>query len=100
MNDPVEQIKNIANMDDFLNFVIQLAEDAKEHPEEWANTTITAYLVKLASWIDKWHVNHLRFCIYLNCVREPKSFYTDAVNILKYFTHRICFQFEAPEKFV
>ena len=41
MTDPIEQINNISNMDDFLNFVLQLAKDAKEHPEEWANTTIT-----------------------------------------------------------
>ena len=52
MTDPIEQINNISNVDDFLNFVIQLAKDAKEHPEEWANTTITDYLGQIASWID------------------------------------------------
>ena len=52
MTDPIEQINNISNMDDFLNFVIQLAKDAKEHPEEWVNTTITDYLGQIASWID------------------------------------------------
>lgn len=52
MTDPIEQINNISNMDDFLNFVIQLAKDAKEHPEEWANTAITDYLGQMASWIE------------------------------------------------
>lgn len=52
MENPVEQINHIANLDDFLNFVIQLAMDAKEHPEEWANTTITDYLGQMASWVD------------------------------------------------
>ena len=28
MENPVEQINNIANMDDFLNFVVQLAMDS------------------------------------------------------------------------
>ena len=44
MENPAEQINNITNMDDFLNFVVRLAMDSKEHPEEWANTTITDYL--------------------------------------------------------
>lgn len=52
MKNPEEFINNIANMDDFLNFVIQLAIDAKEHPDEWANTNITDYLGQMASWID------------------------------------------------
>lgn len=52
----VEQMSNIANMDDFLNFVIQLAMDAKDHPEEWANTTITDYLGQMASWVDDCYV--------------------------------------------
>lgn len=52
MTDPIEQINNISNMDDLLNFVIQLSKDAKEHPEEWTNITITDYLGQIASWID------------------------------------------------
>lgn len=52
MKNPVELINRIANMDDFLNFVVQLAMNAKEHPEEWANTTITDYLGQIASWVD------------------------------------------------
>lgn len=52
MKNPIEQINNIANMDDFLTFVVQLAMDAKEHPEEWKNTTITDYLGQMASWMD------------------------------------------------
>ena len=46
MENPVEQINNIAN------FVVKLAMDSKEHPEEWANTTITDYLGQMASWVD------------------------------------------------
>ena len=34
MNNPVEKINNIKDMDDFLNFVVALARDADEHPEE------------------------------------------------------------------
>lgn len=52
MENSVEMINNIANMDDFLNFVVQLAMDSKEHPEEWENTTITDYLGQMASWVD------------------------------------------------
>ncbi len=52
MKNMVEQIDSIANMDDFLSFVVQLAMDAKEHPDEWVNTTITDYLGQMASWLD------------------------------------------------
>lgn len=52
MENPVELINSIANMDDFLAFLVQLAMDAKEHPEEWANITITDYLGQMANWID------------------------------------------------
>lgn len=52
MENPVEQINNIVNMDDFLNFVVRLAIDSKKHPEEWANITITDYLGQIASWVD------------------------------------------------
>lgn len=47
MNNPVEQINAIKNMDDFLNFVVALAMDAKENPSEWANKT----LAKLFSYL-------------------------------------------------
>ena len=52
MKNPVERIHQIENMDDFLTFVVELAMDAKEHPEEWANSTITDYLGQMASWVD------------------------------------------------
>ena len=52
MENPVEQgIQTI-----FLNFVIQLSKDAKEHPEEWASTTITDYLERMASWLDDCYI--------------------------------------------
>lgn len=57
MKNPVEQINNIANMDDFLTFVVQLAMNAKEHPEEWANTTINDYLGQMASWVDDCYIH-------------------------------------------
>ena len=52
MKNPVERIHQIEKMDDFLTFVVELAMDAKEHPEEWANSTITDYLGQMASWVD------------------------------------------------
>lgn len=52
MENPIEQIENISNMEDFLKFLLDLSEDAKERPEEWENTTITDYLGQMASWID------------------------------------------------
>ena len=52
MENLIEQINNMVNMDDFLNFVVQLAMDSKEHPEEWVNTTISDYLGQMASWVD------------------------------------------------
>ena len=52
MKNPVERIHQIENMDDFLTFVVELAMDAKEHLEEWANSTITDYLGQMASWVD------------------------------------------------
>ncbi len=56
MKNLVEQINDMANMDDFLNFVVELAMDAKDHSEEWANTTITDYLGQMASWVDDCYV--------------------------------------------
>lgn len=35
MGNSIEQINNIGNIDDFLNFVVQLAMDSKEHPEDF-----------------------------------------------------------------
>ena len=52
MKNPVEQINHIVSVDDFINFVTQLAMDAKEHPEEWVNPTIADYLEQIASWVD------------------------------------------------
>ena len=52
MKNPVEQINHIVSVDDFINFVTQLAMDAKEHPEEWVNPTIANYLEQIASWVD------------------------------------------------
>ena len=52
MENYIEQINNIVNMDDFLTFVVRLSVDAKEHPEEWKNTTITDFLGQMANWMD------------------------------------------------
>lgn len=82
MKNPVEQINNIANMDDFLNFVVQLAMDAKNNPDEWVNTTITDYLGQIASWLDdysafnhdvEWdHINYKAFAqmLYMGKIYE------------------------------
>ena len=51
-----EQADHIASMEDFLNFMVQLAMDAKEHPEQWANKNVTDYLGQMASWIDDCHI--------------------------------------------
>lgn len=48
----LEQINSISNIDDFLNFVLALAQDSKENPKEWANTTIWDYLGQMASYLD------------------------------------------------
>ena len=34
MNNLVEQINSVKDMDDFIRFVIELALDAKDHPDE------------------------------------------------------------------
>lgn len=47
MNNPLEKINNIKDTDDFLNFVVELARDANEHPEEWTNTMLTDFVL---SW--------------------------------------------------
>ena len=52
MNNLVEQLNSIKDMDDFIRFVIELALDAKDHPDEWKNKTITDYLGELGNWID------------------------------------------------
>ena len=52
MNNPIEQINNINGKQAFLDFVARLVKDAKEKPEEWANSTISDYLNQLAGCVD------------------------------------------------
>ena len=52
MKKPIEQIENINDLDDFLSFLVKLAMNAKEKPDEWENKTITDYLGQMASWMD------------------------------------------------
>lgn len=52
MKKPIEQIENINDLDDFLSFLVKLAMNAKERPDEWENKTITDYLGQMASWMD------------------------------------------------
>ena len=52
MKKPIEQIENINDLDDFLSFLVKLAMNAKERPDEWENNTITDYLGQMASWMD------------------------------------------------
>lgn len=56
MNNPIEQINNINGKQAFLDFVARLAKDAKEKPEEWANSTVSDYLnLKITlPWTAPW----------------------------------------------
>ena len=48
----IEQIENIQSKNDFIQFVRKLTSDFEEHQEEWANTTISDFLERMASWIE------------------------------------------------
>ena len=48
-----EQINRIKNKEDFIQFIKDLSSDYKEHSEQWANTTISDFLLQAASWIDR-----------------------------------------------
>lgn len=48
----VEQINHITNKAQFLQFVRDLAKDNLKNPEEWENTTISAYLEQMAGWVE------------------------------------------------
>ena len=48
----IEQIENIQNKNDFIQFVRSLSSDFEEHPKEWANTTIPAFLEQMAGWAE------------------------------------------------
>ena len=58
MHDWMDQINKIDDMDKFLTFLVDLAMDAKDNPDEWANTNITDYLGQMAGWIDDWSDTH------------------------------------------
>lgn len=51
-----EQINRIKNKEDFIQFIKDLSSDYKEHSEQWANTTISDFLLQAASWIEDYSV--------------------------------------------
>lgn len=51
-----EQINRIKNKEDFIQFIKDLSSDYKEHSEQWANTTISDFLLQAASWIGDYSV--------------------------------------------
>ena len=52
MNNPIDKINQISNLESFLDFMRQLASDAKDHSEEWEIGTISEYLEQMAAWIE------------------------------------------------
>lgn len=76
MNNPVEKINNIKDMDDFLNFVVELARDANEHPKEWTNATLTDFLGQLASWVLNSYEGIENEIMTINCEMDPSGGWT------------------------
>ena len=48
----VEFIEKIESKDDWIRFLNLLAKDFEEHPNEWENPTIPAFLEQMASWVE------------------------------------------------
>lgn len=49
--DMIEQIENITSKEQFIQFIYDLAKDAKVKSNEWENTTIAEYLESIAGWV-------------------------------------------------
>ena len=52
MKNWVEQINNINNIDQFINFLSDLSVDFRENPEEWENINIPDYLEQMSAWLE------------------------------------------------
>ncbi len=48
----VEQVKNIETRDDFVVFMRNLLRDWRQHPEQWENASLEAYLEAIAAWVQ------------------------------------------------
>ena len=46
-----EQLKNIETHDDFVMFMQNLLQDWRQHPDQWENATLEAYLEAIAAWV-------------------------------------------------
>ena len=49
--DQLEQIERIKTREDLSKFVSELANECRQGPEDWENTTLASYLEALAAWI-------------------------------------------------
>ena len=52
--DVFNQIKNVTDMESFVQFLNNLAQDYKDNHNEWKNLSIDDYLKSIAAWIDDW----------------------------------------------
>ena len=48
----VEQVKSIETRDDFVVFMQHLLRDWRQHPEQWENASLEAYLEAMAAWVQ------------------------------------------------
>ncbi|MDE6593888.1 MAG: hypothetical protein K2K57_12625 [Oscillospiraceae bacterium] len=51
-----EQIEQIKDKNDFIQFVRMLSLDFKNHYDEWENTSISDFLEQMASWVEDYSV--------------------------------------------
>ena len=47
-----EQAKNIDTREDFVVFMQNLLRDWRQHPEQWENASLEAYLEAIAAWVQ------------------------------------------------
>lgn len=47
-----EQVEAIRSREDLSRFVLLLANDLRDHLDEWQNTDLFWYLESLSAWID------------------------------------------------
>ena len=47
-----EEIENVSNKQQFLEFINSLSADYKEHRGEWENKSIDLYLEGIGDWVE------------------------------------------------
>ena len=47
----IEKSNNTVSKDDFIQFVLALADDFRKHPETWENTNIPDFLCQAVNWL-------------------------------------------------